>query len=81
MAQNKKRPEYVLNIMSDVNTYLRNKNVKDESDSLFVWACGYLIGRNMYNGFNYFKYGKTLANPIMLAGSSNKDEFDFLQIL
>lgn len=81
MAQNKKRPKYIEDIIRDANAQFRRNYVKDENDSLFSWLCGYLLGKNMYNGFNYYKYGSELKAPIVLAGSYHKNEFDFLQIL
>lgn len=86
MRKNKKRPQYVINMLNDVNAYLRFRNVKDENDTLFRWMCNYLLDRNMYEGFNYHKWGDRIINPetgernTVLAGSYKKDEFDFLQI-
>ena len=39
---NKKRPQYVIDMVNDINAYLRFKNVKDESDTLFCWLRNYL---------------------------------------
>ena len=86
MSRNKKRPQYVIDMINDVNAYLRFRNVKDESDTLFCWIRNYLLDKDMYQGFNYYKYGDKIINPttgeriLILAGSYNKDEFDFLQV-
>lgn len=86
MSRNKKRPQYVIDMLNDVNAYLRFRNVKDESDTLFCWIRNYLMDKDMYQGFNYCKYGDKIINPvtgeriIILAGSYNKSEFDFLQV-
>ena len=86
MSRNKKRPQYVIDMLNDVNAYLRFRNVKDESDTLFCWIRNYLMDKDMYQGFNYYKYGDKIINSVtgekilILAGSYNKDEFDFLQV-
>lgn len=80
----KNRPTYVKQLVENANTYLRALKVKDESDSLFSFVCDYLLKRNMYEGYNYFKmeYNTYLKKDVMVyAGSYKKDEFDFLQIL
>ena len=39
MSRNKKRPQYVIDMLNDVNAYLRFRNVKDESDLLlYAWT-------------------------------------------
>lgn len=88
MTRNKKRPQYVIDMLNDVNAYLRFRKVKDENDTLFCWMRNYLMDKRMYNGYNYHKYGDKIINPetgernivIVLAGFYKKDEFDFLQI-
>lgn len=86
MSRNKKRPQYVIDMINDVNAYLRFRNVKDESDTLFCWIRNYLLDKDMYQGFNYYKYGDKIINLatgeriLILAGSYNKGEFDFLQV-
>ena len=83
---NKKRPKYIKDIIEDVNFYLRMNKVKDENDTLFMWLCNYLSDKDMYQGFNYHKYGDKVANEVtgerivILAGSYEKDKFDFLQV-
>lgn len=75
MSRNKKRPQYVIDMINDVNAYLRFRNVKDENDTLFCWIRNYLLDKDMYNGFNYYKYGDKIINPatgeriLILAGS------------
>lgn len=82
MTKDKKRPKYIEDIIRDANAQFRRKYTKDEDDSLFVWLCAYLLGKDMYQGFDYYRYTRTAGkNPIALAGSYKKDEFDFLQIL
>ena len=77
----KNRPQYVIDMIDNVNTALRAYNVKDVSDNLFCFACNYLMEKKMYEGFNFYKI-KTIDGKErkVLAGRSEKDKFDFLQI-
>lgn len=83
---NKKRPQYVIDMVNDINAYLRFKDVKDESDTLFCWLRNYLLDKDMYQGYNYHKWGDKIINPqtgernVILAGSYEKDKYDFLQV-
>ena len=47
MVRNKKRPQYVIDMVNDINAYLRFKNVKDESDTLFCWLRNYLLDKDI----------------------------------
>lgn len=81
MAKTKKRPKYVEEYINEVNNALEKWGVKDEGNSLFIFACDYLLKRNMYEGFNFYKH--VVRNGIEmldLAGTYNKDEFDCLQL-
>ena len=52
-------------------------------NDLFVWLCDYLLKRKMYEGYNFHKYGDKIVNgkPIVcLAGTADKNKFDFLQV-
>lgn len=81
MAKNKKRPKYVEEYINEVNNALEKWGIKDESNSLFLFACDYLLKRNMYNGFNFYKHVVRNGNEVLdLAGTYNKDKFDCLQI-
>lgn len=51
---NSKRPAYILSFIDEVNKMLCLKQIDDESDNLFVFACHYLVKKNMYKGVNYF---------------------------
>ena len=80
---NKKRPKYIQDIVNDINAQLRANYVKDENNDLFVWLCDYLLKRKMYEGYNFRKYGDKIVNgkPIVcLAGTADKNKFDFLQV-
>lgn len=81
--QNRKRPQYVAEMVNAANKRFRDFNIKDESNDLFVFVCDYLLKKKMYEGYNFFK---TVYNPFLkkdvsvLAGSAKKDEYDYLQI-
>ena len=81
---NKKRPQYIQDLVNKVNEHLRHFKVKEEyKDSLFSFMTMYLIERKMYEGYNYYKdmYNPYLNKTIpTLAGSYNKDEYEYLQI-
>ena len=80
---NKKRPKYIQDIVNDINAQLRANYIKDENNDLFIWLCDYLLKRNMYERYNFHKYGDKIVNgkPIVcLAGTADKNKFDFLQV-
>ena len=64
MAQNKKRTQYVTELVNNTNDYLRFRKVKDTTDTLFAFMCDYLLK-------------KVVSTE---AGSYKEDEFDYLQI-
>lgn len=79
----KKRPNYITELVNKTNDYLRFRKVTDTTDTLFVFMCDYLLKKNMYEGYNFFKdvYNTYLKKNIStLAGSYKEGEFDYLQI-
>ena len=75
---NKKRPKYIQDIVNDINAQLRANYIKDENNDLFIWLCDYLLKRNMYEGYNFHKYGDKIVNgkPIVcLAGTADKNKY------
>ena len=51
--------------------------------TLFVFMCDYLLKKNMYEGYNFFKdvYNTYLQKNVPTeAGSYKEGEFDYLQI-
>lgn len=83
MAQSKKRPQYVVELVNKTNDYLRFRKVTDTSDTLFVFMCDYLLKKNMYKGYNFFKdvYNTYVQKNVPTeAGSYKEGEFDYLQI-
>lgn len=80
----KKRPQYVVDLVDKANEYLRFRKVTDTTDTLFVFVCDYLLKKNMYEGYNFFKmeYNSYLKKEVIVfAGSYKEGEFDFLQIM
>ena len=79
----KKRPQYVQELVNKANERFREFGIKEEGNDLFVFVCDYLLKRNMYEGYNYFKmeYNTYLKKDVMVyAGSYRKEDYDFLQI-
>ncbi len=78
-----KRPQYVTDLVEKANKRFRDFKIKDESNDLFVFVCDYLLKRNMYEGYNFFKnkYVHDVDKVVsVLAGSAKKEEYDYLQI-
>ena len=82
--KNKKRPQYIQDLVNKVNEHLRHFKVKDEyEDSLFTFMMMYLLDKKMYEGYNFYvdKYNPYLGKTIpTLAGSAKKDEYEYLQL-
>ena len=51
----RKRSNYVKELVNKTNEYLRFRKVTDTTDTLFVFMCDYLLKKNMYEGYNFFK--------------------------
>jgi hypothetical protein len=78
-----KRPQYVTDLVEKANKRFRDFKIKDESNDLFVFVCDYLLKRNMYEGYNFYKdeYVHYVDKVVsVLAGSAKKEEYDYLQI-
>lgn len=82
MAQNKKRPQYVTEIVEKVNADLKRRGVKDiNKDPLANWLEDYLIKKGMYKGYNFyvtttFYNGKT---GLTLAGTYDPEKYECIQ--
>ena len=77
MAQNKKRPQDVTELVNEVNRTLRFRKIKDESNELFIFMVAYLMNKKMYKGFNFYVESGSLP---VLAGTADYDKYDFLQL-
>ena len=79
--RNRKRTKQVTEFVEKVNKRLELSRIKNEDDSLFVFACDYLNSKKMYEGFNFCKYKVIDGRKVIgLAGSAKREEYDFLQI-
>ncbi len=55
MANNKKRPKYITDMVNHANAYLRAMGKDAENSSLFRWMCDYLRKHNHYQGFKLYR--------------------------
>ena len=83
MASYRERTKSMQKLVDDTNEYFRRIGMKDEFKSdLFWFVCDKLTEKNMYRGYNFhvrkFKEDGTEYYP--LAGTSNKNKYDFIQI-
>ena len=79
----KKRSNYVTELVNKTNEYLRFRKVTDTTDTLFVFMCDYLLKKNMYRGYNFFKdeYNTYVQKNVpTLACSCKEGEYEYLQI-
>lgn len=75
-----KRPKYVNDLVEMANERFRQFGIKRESNDLFVFITTYLLDKNMYDGFGYYKveYNESIGKYVIV-GSSYKD-YEFLRI-
>ena len=81
MAKNKKRPQYVQEIVDDINEIFYRKKEKNAHCDLAIWLDHYLLKKGMYRGYNFF-IDKTLTDGKtykMLAGSDDPNEYEYIQ--
>lgn len=82
MRKNKVRPQYVKEFVTKVNEHLRKGRITDEGDTLFVFACKYLLDKQMYEGYVFCKAAVNDKGEeySTLAGSCEKGKYDFLEL-
>lgn len=51
----KVRPNYITEIINDVNATLFHQNISDETNDLASWLVHYLLSNKCYRGYNYYK--------------------------
>ena len=81
MAKNKKRPQYVQEIVDDINEIFYHKKEKNAYCDLAIWLDHYLLKKGMYRGYNFY-IDKTLTDGKtykMLAGSSDPNKYEYIQ--
>lgn len=81
MAKNKKRPQYVQEIVDDINEIFYHKKEKNAHCDLAIWLDHYLLNKGMYRGYNFY-IDKTHTDGTtykVLAGSSDPNEYEYIQ--
>ena len=77
-----KRSKQLQTVVDKTNEYLRNNKIKDEGDPAFMVVNWALLDTHTYHGFNMYK-DKELADGTVisvLAGTSDPEKFDYLQL-
>lgn len=77
--QTKKRPKYVTELVIKINKHLKTLGKQGEKSDLHVFITSYLLDKNMYHGWNFYK-DKCVNGKIIpvLAGSAT--DFDYIQM-
>jgi len=77
-----KRAKQLEYLIDDVNIYLKNNGIKNEANPVFLIVQHNLIQQGLYKGFNYFKRKEFDDGTVLsvLAGTSDPDKFDYLQL-
>lgn len=81
MAKNKKRPQYVQEIVDEINEIFYRKKEKNALCDLACWLDHYLLKKGMYRGYNFY-IDKTHIDGTTyktLAGSSDPNEYEYIQ--
>ena len=75
----KKRPNYVTELVNQINKTLKTMGKQGEHSDLHAFITSYLLNKNMYHGWNFYKdqcvNGKIIP---VLAGSAT--DFDYIQM-
>lgn len=79
MAHNKKRPKYVQEVVDQVNVILKDRKEKNPYCDLMFFIERYLITKDMYRGYNFFKEKERDGIKYNILAGSDTD-FDFLQV-
>lgn len=81
MAKNKKRLQYVQEIVDDINEIFYHKKEKNAHCDLAIWLDHYLLKKGMYRGYNFY-IDKTLTDGKtykMLACSDDPNVYEYIQ--
>ena len=81
MAKNKKRPQYVQEIVDEINEIFYRKKEKNVLCDLAIWLDHYLLNKGMYRGYNFY-IDKTHTDGTtykVLAGSSDPNVYEYIQ--
>lgn len=78
MARDRKRTKQVEELVNRANNTLKFKRVKDPyNDSLFMFLSDFLLGKRMYQGYNFYKIDEN--DKLHLAGTSDPNKYDCIQ--
>ena len=83
MAKYRNRTKAMQKLVDEANEYFRLTEMKDEFNSdLFWFVCQKLLDKHMYHGYNFHKkaYKEDGTEYYPLAGTADKDKYDFVQI-
>ena len=81
--KDRKRTKKAQELVDMANKYFRDYNIKDEHNSdLFRFVCDYLLVHKMYRGYNFhnLKIREDGTEVYPLAGTADKNKYDFIQI-
>ena len=79
MARDRKRTKQVEDMVKRANNIFKLQRVKDPyENSLFIFMDDFLLDMRMYQGYNFYKIGEN--DRLYLAGSSNPEEYDCIQL-
>lgn len=79
MSASKKLSKNVSEVINDINTCLRLRQISNENSELFQFGVDFLIKKNMYHGYN--KFVMFNENTITEAGTEKFNSPEaFLQI-
>ena len=79
MIRNRKRTKQVEEMVQRANNIFKAYHIKDPyGDSLFRFMDSFLLDMRMYEGYNFYKIGEN--GKLYLAGSTNSEEYDCIQL-
>ena len=75
----RKRTKQVEEMVQRANNIFKAYHIKDPyGDSLFRFMDDFLLDMRMYKGYNFYKIDEN--GKLYLAGSSNPEEYDCIQL-
>lgn len=79
MIRDRKRTKQVEEMVKRANNIFKLERAKDPyNNSLFIFMDGFLLDMRMYKGYNFYKIDEN--GKLYLAGSSNPEEYDCIQL-
>ena len=79
MIRDRKRTKQVEDMVKRANNIFKLERVKDPyNNSLFIFMDSFLLDMRMYKEYNFYKIDEN--GKLYLAGSSNPEEYDCIQL-